>query len=98
MGDKAIYEFHWDCGRMGDLDGIFIASKSDVYKAIGKGIYFGEVLGKHSEIFGTLDEEDLTLKSDDPSFVEKVIETFGEGTMSGYNPLEYIEDSDDEED
>ena len=53
---KAIYQFHWDCGRMGDIAGLFVASKQDVQDAIGKEIYFGEVLGKHSEVYGTLDK------------------------------------------
>lgn len=79
---------------MGDLDGIFIAEESEVKKAIGAEIYFGEVLGKHSEIFGTLDPEDLTVKTDDQEFIAKFIEIMGDGTISGYNPLDYINDED----
>ena len=106
---KAIYEFYWDCGRMGDVEGVFIEDTETVNKLIGKTIYFGEILGKHSEIYGTLDEGDLTIKSDDQEFIEKCIEVFGEGTISGYNPVDYYdpdqddseeeeEDSDDEDD
>lgn len=97
----AIYEFHWDCKRMGDVEGIFIADKEVVEKSIGKQVYFGEILGKHSEIYGTLEEGDLTIKSDDQDFIQKCIEIFGNSTISGYNPLEYMDDvsfEDDDED
>ena len=89
---KKIYRFCWDVGRMGTVEGIFIADSNEVEKQIGKEVYFGEILGKHSEICGTLDNEDLEIKSDDPAFVEKCIEVFGDGTISGYNPLDYIYD------
>jgi len=86
---KAIYEFYWDCGRMGDLQGLFIAEKEKVDSLIGEEIYFGEVLGKHSEIFGPLKETDLTIKSEDQDFIAKFEEIMGTGTISGYNPLDY---------
>ena len=87
---KAIYEFNWDIRRMGVVESIFIADKETVAKAIGKEVYFGEILGKHSEIYGTLEEGDLTVKSEDQDFIAKVIEIFGDGTISGYNPLKYL--------
>lgn len=94
-----IYEFHWDCGRMGDVEGLFVADKEDVSNAIGSNVYFGEILGKHSDVFGTLDEEDLVLKSDDQDFIRQFVEIMGMGTISGYNPLDYIEEGcEDEED
>ncbi|AOQ26792.1 hypothetical protein [Vibrio phage S4-7] len=94
-----IYEFHWDCGRMGDVEGLFVADKDDVSNAIGSNVHFGEILGKHSEVCGTLDEEDLVLKSDDQDFIRQFTEIMGMGTISGYNPLHYIEeDCEDEED
>jgi len=86
---KAIYEFYWDCGRMGDLTGLFIANTSDIDKIIGEEIYFGEVLGKHSEIYGDLEEKDLTVKSKDQEFIKQFEDIMGEGTISGYNPLNY---------
>lgn len=92
---KKLYEFNWDCGRMGDLNGLFIADEADVAAIVGKEIYFGEVLGKHSEISGTLDDEDLTVKSDDQDFITKFIEIMGEGTISGYNPLDYYDPEDE---
>lgn len=86
---KAIYEFYWDCGRMGELTGLFIADISEIDKLIGEEIYFGEVLGKHSEIYGELEEKDLTIKSKDQEFIQEFESIMGEGTISGYNPLNY---------
>lgn len=93
---KALYQFYWDCGRMGGVEGLFIAEPSEVRKAIGKKVYFGEILGKHSDIYGTLNEEDFTLKSVEHDFVQKLEDLLG-SNLSGYNPLDYIRDDEDED-
>lgn len=86
---KGIYKFHWDCGRMGSLEGIFVNTEAQVANLIGKRIYFGEVLGKHSEISGTLEKNDLKLITRNPEFIE----LFEDHKMStGYNPFNYIEE------
>ncbi len=83
-----IYEYGCDCGRMGVLDGIFVADDADVAKVIGKTLYFGEVLGKHSDITVNLEESELAVKSEDQDFIKKFIEIMGNGTISGFNPVE----------
>jgi len=92
---KKIYEFNRDCGRMGSLDGIFVATHDEVGKIVGEEIYFGEVLGKHSDICITLREIDLRVLSDDREFVAQFIEVIGEGTISGFNPLDYYDEEDE---
>ena len=82
--DEVLYKFYWCCGRMGDVEGVFKARKSFVESVIGNSVYFGEILGKHSEVFGTLEEGDLEIISEDPIVVMNTPE-------SGYNPLEYIQ-------
>ena len=89
---KAIYEFYWDCGRQGFLEGLFIADSDEVKEAIGKKVHFGEALGKHSEIYGELEELDIVLVTDDPVAIN-VVERYE--LTKGYNPLNYIEDDDD---
>ena len=61
---KKLYSFYWDCGRMGNLQGLFIAEESEVQKILSKEVYFGEVLGKYSEIYGTVDFEDIEVVSE----------------------------------
>ena len=82
--DEVLYKFYWDCGRQGDVEGIFKAKKSFVESVIGNEVYFGEILGKHSDVYGTLGEEDLEIISEDPIIVMNTPE-------SGYNPLEYMQ-------
>lgn len=79
-----LWKFHWDYGRSGDVRGLFKATQEEIDKAIGNEVYFGEILGKHSEVYGVLEECDLTLVSDNPVEVNVASE-------SGYNPLEYIQ-------
>lgn len=93
---KAIYKMNIDCGRMGDLEGVFIADTDEIKALIGKSIYFGEVLGKHSDIVITLTTSDVTEKSRDQAFIAKVEDIFGDGTISGFNPLDYYEHEEEE--
>lgn len=90
---KKLYNFYWDCGRQGSLEGLFIADEDKIKDSIGKEVYFGEVLGKHSEVSGTLDEIDLT-EIDIPESVVLILEEKVGKNISGYNPLDYIEGED----
>lgn len=83
---KGIYKFEADCGRMGYLDGLFVADDKNILNLIGHEIYFGEVLGKHSDISVKIDDENITLISDNQADVE-VVERLRLET--GYNPLIY---------
>lgn len=89
-----LYKFYWDCGRMGDLEGLFIATQEQIDSIMGKDIYFGEVLGKHSEIYGTIDAGDITKIDFGNDAVLKLKDVFGKTTLSGYNPLDYVEEDD----
>lgn len=94
---KVLVSFHWDEGRMGDVEGLFVTTKERIEKSLGKGVYFGEILGKHSEISGTLKKEDFKVKSDDPAFIDKLVEIIGFETISGYNPFDYLEEEPEQE-
>ena len=85
---KAIYRLSIDCGRMGEIGGIFVAEKKAVQKAIGQEVYFGEVLGKHSEICGTLLSKEVEEVTDNKEAVE-IFEKYK--LANGYNPLDYLE-------
>lgn len=85
MSEK-VYKWDFDCGRMGSLDGLFVADEQDVAAAIGKDVYFGEVLGKHSEVYGVLEASEFTpLSSNDA-----VIQFVKEHGPFGFNPLAYV--------
>ena len=85
---KAIYKLNLDCGREGSLYGIFIADKEYVNVLVNNDIevYFGEILGKHSDISLTINDTDIELITDDA----KVIDMFEEYELStGINPFGY---------
>lgn len=101
---KQIYKFHWNCGRGGEVEGVFIADDATVTKAIGSEVYFGEILGKHSEVYGVLEEKDLKVLSADQDFIARCEEVFEVskpeklwgnpgGNLSGYNPFDYIRET-----
>lgn len=79
---------NFSAGRQGDLQGIFSAPKEHV-EALVKGgleIYFGEVLGKHSEICGPVTKDEIKMLTDDQEFIK----TFDSLDMAtGYNPFTY---------
>ena len=96
---EVLAKFHWDCGRMGSLDGLFTTDTDALEAAYGKQVCFGEVLGKHSDIYGTLTAKDITIVSTDTKFIDQLREVIGSYyTISGFNPLEYLDGESDEED
>ncbi len=65
-----IYKYSEDFGRMGDLEGVFVADDDTITELRKvKEIYLGEVLGKHSEVYATVDDSTLKEISDDPVIV-----------------------------
>lgn len=93
---KNLYSFYWDCGRSGRLDGLFISTPEEVESIIGTEVYFGEVLGKHSEVYGTIEANEIKLVSDDQEKVEWLESLLG-GSVSGYNPFDYLPEVDEED-
>jgi hypothetical protein len=89
---KTLFQFNLDCGRMGELEGVFVAEYDDVFNAYGKKCYFGEVLGKHSEVTTVLEPTMIMVMSSDQEFIEKLLEVFRGENISGFNPLRYLED------
>lgn len=84
---KALFKMNFDCGRMGNLEGVFVADIEDVECLVNNkiSVYFGEVFGKHSEIYGCVTESEIKQITTD----ENVIKVVGEyGLESGYNPFE----------
>lgn len=84
---SSLYRFYADFGRMGELEGLFVTTDEQVQKIIGKEIYFGEVLGKHSDVIATMQEKMFTKLTDDEKFISKFIKL---GCESGMNPFNCI--------
>lgn len=84
---KAIFKLHFDCGRQGTLNGVFIAEKEDIDILLANEdieIDFGEALGKHSDVYGELVLEDITFITDN----KEIVDIFEKHNLStGYNPM-----------
>ena len=91
-----LYRFCWPQCRGGDVEGLFVEDSDVVENAIGSDVYFGEICGKHSDVYGTLDEEDLTVVSEDQEKISWLVDILGR-SISGYNPFDYIEDQDEQD-
>lgn len=87
-----LYSFHFSCGRMGSLEGLFVEDDKLLSETIGTELYFGEVLGKHSEVYGPFEESDVSVLSEDQDKIQWLVEVAGKGSksISGYNPMDYI--------
>lgn len=103
---KYLYEFTLDCGRQGYIESVFIATEEDVKSIIGKRVYFGEVLGKHSEIECTLKKEDFRkIEGVSQNTLVELEDIFPQACdyndvtiISGHNPFEYLEEEYEDED
>lgn len=94
-----LVRFDFDCGRMGSLNGMFVLDEEqwatwEKLVQTKHEIYFGEVLGKHSEIAGPIDPSDFSVVTEDQEFCRKFQEF---RCANGYNPLDYLEEGWDED-
>ncbi|MDE1383295.1 hypothetical protein PVN32_22550 [Bacillus paralicheniformis] len=85
---KYLWKFGWRFGY-GDVEGLFVATEAEVADLIGEVIDFGEILGKHNEIYGEVKEGEIRKVEIDPETVANVSAVLGD-TWSGYNPLHYV--------
>ena len=92
MANK-LYKFSKWFGRNGTLEGTFIAEENSVNSLIKEGalIYFGEVLGKHSEVSCVIKSEDVTQLNASDNTINELLSQIG-NTVSGYNPFNYLEE------
>ena len=91
-----LYRFYENCGRMGDLEGIFFFFLKEIEDDIGLLVYFGEVLGKHSDISVEITKNNIKKIDADQDFIDKANSL---GIIpTGYNPLEYFDGGYDDED
>lgn len=92
-----LVKFNMYFGRMGGINGLFITTQNKLDKIYNKNIYFGEVLGKHSEVEGKVEASNFTTLTDEVDFIQKLERLVGSKTISGINPLHYDEVEEDED-
>lgn len=80
---KNLYKFAWYMSHC-QMEGTFLATPQDVKRVIGKRVDFGEVNGKHSEVYGEIENGEIKLVTEDQEFIKKYKEL---GLCSGYDPI-----------
>ncbi len=87
---RALFKLHVDCID-GELFGLFVHDKQEMLQLVESQteVYFGEVLGKHSEVCGAIEEGDYTLVSEDENVIQFVIDN---DLQFGYNPFDYLDE------
>ena len=85
-----LYRFNLHCYHcMGSLKGVFVRDEADVANLIGKQVYFGEILGKHSDISAVMEKEHFQELTSDSDFIAK-FEQYD--LKTGVNPFRYFDD------
>lgn len=90
-----LYRFFWDGGRAGQIESLFFATPEQIDNLIGKTIYLGDVLGKHSDVSGTVEVGDIKKIELSKKTLEEMHIILTD-SVCGYNPLTYLDDDDDE--
>lgn len=92
---KRLYKFYFDYGRMGGLSGLFAADDEEISALDGKRLYFGEALGKHSEVYGDFSRDMLEVVDEDPTFVNRFYELLPYG--AGTTPFDGIDENEEDD-
>ncbi len=93
-----LVQFYEDCGRMGEIEGLFICEEKNLEMAYGKNVYFDEPLGKFSEYDITLDYDNTTVLDIGPNndeILAVLLDKIGY-EISGYNVVDMEDDKDNE--
>ena len=85
-GYTRMYRWNAGFGRSGNLDGVFFDDCRLIEALKGNDVYFGEVLGKHSDITYTLRTKDFECIELDFDTLKMLCEKLGQ-TVSGFNPI-----------
>lgn len=88
---KKLYRFTVDC-YYGELNGLFVAEAQEIENLLGKEVYFGEVLGKHSAVSIKMEPDLFECLSSDQDFIDYFEKIDAE---TGYNPLVWIDEETD---
>ena len=86
---KHLYRFCWEIPYE-NVEGLFLATSSEIDSLIGKEVCFGEAFCKNSNVEGIIEENDIREIFMAESTILDLENTFVK-TISGYNPLEYVE-------
>jgi hypothetical protein len=92
MAQLKLWKFSENYGRMGDVEGLFIATEEEVDKFLDKrNVCFGEVLGKHSEVNVYFEKgKNLECLNVSASTVLELLNALDRRCISGLYPFQYV--------
>lgn len=90
--EKLLVKYNEDFGRMGNLEGLFVCTQDELDDIKGRMIQFGEVLGKHSNVYSDETYVKCRVISKDQEFIADLLTVSGYNTVCGFNPLDYTEE------
>lgn len=91
-----LVKFEDDFGRHGNIEGLFVLNEKELaYLKSKEKICFGEALGKHSCVTVLINDKTFKVVSENQEFIDQLMEVIGSDHISGYNPLNYIDQFDD---
>ena len=80
----------------GIMSGLFVTTKEDLETLKGREVDFGSALGGYSEVITDIAYNYCEIVSEDQDLVHDLLTVFGGNNISGYNPLDYVVESEDE--
>lgn len=92
--NKKLYKFKIDF-HYGELEGLFISTDEKIAELYNQTIYFGEVLGKHSEVEADIKPHHIIFLTDDQYVISHLEEKCDGSTISGINPLNYVKEAEE---
>lgn len=82
----------------GIMSGLFISTKEELETLNGREVDFGSALGGYSEVITDIAYNYCEIVSEDPDLIHDLLTVFSSNNISGYNPLDYVSDLEDEGD
>lgn len=90
-----LVQYFEDFGRSGSLEGLFICSEDELEYLNGATVDFGEVLGKHSEVYSDETYENCKIITSNQDAIRDMEVMFGTKNISGYNPINFLGEDDE---
>lgn len=99
MSNLRLVKFSAYFGRRGELEGLFVLDDEDwqtLQNLIDSedSVYFGEVLGKHSEVECVINNDNIQVLSENQEFCREFARL---NLNTGYNPLNFLDEDEDDE-
>lgn len=81
---------YFEENRDGSLEGLFICTEKELEFLNSVTVYFGEALGRHSDVSSDTVYENCVVVSSNQDTIRDLEVLFGRKTISGTNPFNYL--------